>query len=86
MAIQNLANKALDMVRGRKHQIDKGLDKAQQSVSEKTGGKYDEKIGSARERADKFLSEEGTGSESGGQRDTGADDRPEDGSGPSQQR
>lgn len=86
MAIQNLANKAREKVRGRKPQIDKGLDKAQQTVSEKTGGKYDEKISSARERADKLLSDEDTGSESGSRPDAARDDRPDDDSGSSQQR
>lgn len=75
MAIQNLANKALGMLRGRKSQIDKGLNKAQQTASEKTGGKYDEKIMSAREQADRLLSEEGSGSQSRGQQDTSAGDR-----------
>lgn len=77
---------ALGMLRGRKSQIDKGLDKAQQTASERTGGKYDEKIRSARQQADKFLSEEDSGSQSRGQQDTSAGERSDGESGSSRQR
>lgn len=86
VAIQNLANKAREMIRGRKPQIDKGLDKAQHAVSERTRGKYDEKISSARERADKLLSEEDTGSQAGDQQDASARDRPDEDPGSTQKR
>lgn len=86
MAMQNFLNKARETLRGRKPQIDKGLDKAQQAVSGRTGGKYDERLSSARRQADKLLGDQSTGSEAGDQRDPEARDRPGDDPGSSQQR
>lgn len=86
MAIQKFVNKARDTLRGRKPQIDKGLDKAQQAVSDKTGGKYDERLSSARRQADKLLGDDSTGPETGDQPDAEPRDRPGDDPGSEPQR
>lgn len=58
--LQNLATKVRDLLSSRKDDIDKGLDKAEQAVSDRTGGKYDEQIDSIRQKADDALGDEQT--------------------------
>ncbi|MQA80294.1 MAG: antitoxin [Streptosporangiales bacterium] len=45
-------DKARELARGRRGEIGKGLDKAEEIVSKKTGGKYDKKMRSARRKAE----------------------------------
>jgi len=52
MGLMDSAKDALDSDKGEKAS-DAGIDKAEQAVSQKTGGKYDEKIDSAGDAADK---------------------------------
>lgn len=86
VAIRDLANKARETLRGRKPQIDKGMDKVQRTVSDRTGGKYDEKMSSARRQADKLLGDDSTGSDAGDQQNAEARDRPDDEPGSPHQR
>lgn len=58
MALQSLKAKAKRLARNRKGQIDKGLDSAQRTVSEKTGGKYDERLRRVRRKADDAMTDE----------------------------
>lgn len=60
MGLQNLLTKAKRLTRGREQKIDRGLDKAQQTISERTGGKYDDKLQNARSKIDENLSEQPT--------------------------
>lgn len=52
-----LKDKAKRLARGRKREIDKGLDKAEQVVSEKTSGKHAQKVRSVRRKADEALAD-----------------------------
>lgn len=85
MGTQNLLEKVRGLLRGRKGDIDKGLDKAERVVSEKTGGKYDDQMGSVREKADEALSEDArsdgadTADENAADQDEAATDKHEGG-------
>lgn len=55
MRLHDLLSKAKQVVRGREKQVDRGLDKAEQVISDKTGGKYDDKVQGARGKIDESL-------------------------------
>lgn len=57
-----LMDKARELIRGRKSEIGKGLDKAEEVVSKKTDGKYDEKVRSAKKKAEDALADDKPGS------------------------
>lgn len=48
-------DKARELARGRRSEITKGMDKAEEIVSKRTGGKHDEKMRSARRKAERAL-------------------------------
>lgn len=53
-----LMDKARELIRERKGEIGKGLDKAEEVVSEKTDGKYDEKVRAAKKKAEDALADD----------------------------
>lgn len=66
LVLQNLIARVRELLRGRRSQIDHGLDKAEQAISERTGGKYDDRIDTIRQKADETLNEnESTAPDSG---------------------
>ncbi len=58
-ALDNLKNKAQDLVTEHNDKIDSGLDKAAQFVDQKTGGKYSDKINSGVDKAQEALDKVG---------------------------
>lgn len=75
----SLTSKVRGMLRENKSKIDKGLDKGQQAVSDRTGGKYDDRIRSARQKADDALSEDERPRSDGPGQGAPPRDNPEDG-------
>lgn len=53
--LQNLIAKVRELLRSRRSQINNGLDKAERAISARTGGKYDDRVSSIRQRADDAL-------------------------------
>lgn len=57
MGLEELKNKAKEALSG-EETTDAGLDKATDAIKQATGGKFDDKIDSVREQADKRLGTE----------------------------
>ena len=51
MGLDELKNKAKDMLGQHADQVDKGVDKAREVIDEKTGGKYSDQLGSSSDKA-----------------------------------
>lgn len=73
MKLHDLLTKAKQLARGRENQIDRGLDKAEQVISEKTGGKHDDKLKTARDKLDETFT--GPADQSGDAERKSSDDR-----------
>ena len=60
-ALDNLKDKAQDLIEQHGDKIDSGLEKAAQIVDEKTGGKYHDKIAGGVDKAQEALDRVGSG-------------------------
>lgn len=77
----NLVNKAKDFARKNPDKVRDGLDKAEDAISSKTGGKYDSQIQSATDKVEKGLGvEDHKGDKADGETDmTQGDPQEQDG-------
>ena len=54
----SIMQKLKDMVGKHSDKVRKGVDQAAETADKKTGGKYGDKIGSARDRANDFIAQQ----------------------------